>query len=99
MLRNLLDNAIRYTPAGGQIRIATRRLAHAVQLSIADSGPGINDAERERVFDRFYRISGNQQSGSGLGLAFVKTITDRLGARIRLSRADLGGLQVEIEFA
>ena len=84
VLRNLLDNAIRYTPAGGQIQIATRADSQGVRLSIADSGPGIDDAERERVFDRFYRISGNQQSGSGLGLAIVKTITDRLGARIQL---------------
>ena len=99
VLRNLLDNAIRYTPAGGQIQIATRADSQGVRLSIADSGPGIDDAERERVFDRFYRISGNQQSGSGLGLAIVKTITDRLGARIQLSRASMGGLQVDIEFA
>ena len=98
VLRNLLDNAIRYTPAGGQIQIATRADSQGVRLSIADSGPGIDDAERERVFDRFYRISGNQQSGSGLGLAIVKTITDRLGARIQLSRAHIGGLQVDIAF-
>ena len=98
LLRNLLDNAIRYTPAGGRIQIVTQPLARGVRLRIADSGPGIDANECERVFDRFYRISGNQQSGSGLGLAIVKTITDRLGARIQLSRADIGGLQVDIVF-
>lgn len=99
LLRNLLDNAIRYTPADGRVTVTTRQLDKSVQLSVADSGPGIPESEHLRVFDRFYRISGSQQSGSGLGLPIVKAIADRFDASIRLSRSSLGGLAVVISFA
>jgi two-component system OmpR family sensor kinase len=66
-------------------------------LRIQDSGPGIQVAERQRVFDPFYRTLGSDQVGSGLGLAIVKAITDRIGAKIQLAFADevrLSGLRV-----
>jgi two-component system OmpR family sensor kinase len=99
VLRNLLDNAIKYTPAGGRIDIAMGRESGAAWLAVEDSGPGIPEAEQQRVFDRFYRVAGSEAAGSGLGLAIVRTAADRLGAQVRLGRSEsLGGLRVEIRF-
>ena len=88
LVKNLLDNAIRYTPHGGKVDLSVSTLdGHAV-LRVRDSGPGIPLAERGRVFDPFYRSLGSEQAGSGLGLSIVKTITDRMGAEIQLSFSD-----------
>jgi two-component system OmpR family sensor kinase len=98
LLRNLLDNAVKYSPEGGQVDVA---LADGAQprLTVEDSGPGVAPAERERVFDRFYRVAGAQGAGSGLGLAIVKTIADRHGATVRLGQSErLGGLKAELLF-
>jgi signal transduction histidine kinase len=92
---NLVENALKFDSGVQPIEVT----CEGGRVEVADRGPGIAAADRPHVFDRFYRISGNQQSGSGLGLAIVKTITDRLAARIQLSRASMGGLQVDIEFA
>ncbi|MDB5913977.1 MAG: two-component sensor histidine kinase [Ramlibacter sp.] len=100
ILRNLLDNAIKYTTAGGRVDIAIGRDGDVAWLAVEDSGPGIPEAERERVFDRFYRLPGTEAPGSGLGLAIVKTVADRLGAQVTLGPApQLGGLRVEVRFA
>jgi two-component system OmpR family sensor kinase len=99
LVRNLLDNALKYTPEGGKVRVAVRRRGEHVALVVDDSGPGIADEDRERVFDRFYRVAGSQTPGSGLGLAIVKAIADRHGARLSLADAsELGGLRVSVEF-
>lgn len=99
ILRNLLDNAIKYTPAGGRVDISLGTDAGSGWMAVEDSGPGIPDAERERVFDRFYRVPGSEAAGSGLGLAIVKTVADRQGAQVKLGRsAALGGLRVEVRF-
>jgi two-component system, OmpR family, sensor kinase len=99
ILRNVLDNAIKYTPAGGRIDIALGRDRDGAWLAVEDSGAGIPETERERVFDRFYRLPGSDAAGSGLGLAIVKTVAERLGARVNLGRsAALGGLRVEVRF-
>jgi two-component system OmpR family sensor kinase len=99
ILRNLLDNAIKYTPAGGRIDLALGRDGQGPWLAVEDSGPGIPEAERQRVFDRFYRLPGTEGAGSGLGLAIVKVVADRLGAQVALGRSDsLGGLRVEVRF-
>jgi two-component system OmpR family sensor kinase/two-component system sensor histidine kinase QseC len=103
MLRNLVDNAIRYTPPGGQVELAIRRrgvdAGSPLCLRIDDSGPGIPSRERERVFDRFVRGSSAQQSsGTGLGLAIVRSVARRHGAAITLGDAELGGLRVELDF-
>ena len=74
LVRNLVDNAVRYTPAGGRVSIAVHADGEAARLSVEDSGPGIPLAERERVFDRFYRVLGSGGEGSGLGLAIVREI-------------------------
>lgn len=99
MVRNLVDNAIRYTPEGGRVDMSVAISdGHAV-LAIQDSGPGIPVAERQRVFDPFYRILGSDQTGSGLGLSIVKTILDRVGGTIELGFSDeskRSGLRVRI---
>jgi two-component system OmpR family sensor kinase len=86
LLGNLVDNAIRYTDDGGAIDVATRIMDGAPELVVADDGPGIPPAERERVFDRFYRGTTNETTGSGLGLAIVREVATRHGATI-----DVGG--------
>ena len=99
ILRNLVDNAIKYTPAGGRIDIGMGRDAQGAWLAVDDSGPGVPEADRERVFDRFYRVPGTQASGSGLGLAIVRTVAQRLGAQVRLVQSPaLGGARVELRF-
>ncbi|MDE2626785.1 MAG: two-component sensor histidine kinase [Burkholderiales bacterium] len=99
LVRNLLDNAVKYTPAGGTVDLEVRRLDGALALSVDDSGPGIAEDDRERVLDRFYRIAGTPTTGSGLGLAIVKSITELHGATLQLGHSQrLGGLRVEVRF-
>jgi two-component system OmpR family sensor kinase len=99
LLRNLVDNAIKYTPGGGTVDIAVRTEPGAVKVSVEDSGPGIPPEERERVFDRFYRIAGSEAQGSGLGLAIIKSIAERHGAKLELGQSDrLGGLAATVTF-
>jgi two-component system OmpR family sensor kinase len=85
MLRNLVDNAVRYTPAGGKIDVSVFAGPEGPVLEVTDSGPGIAPADRARIFDRFYRGAGQEISGSGLGLAIVKNIADRHHARVILA--------------
>jgi signal transduction histidine kinase len=98
LARNLVDNAVRYTPAGGAVRARTRRTSDGPVLEVIDSGPGIPAADRERIFDRFYRRVSAPEGGSGLGLAIVKAIADRHGARIALNEPEGGGLHVIVGF-
>ncbi len=99
LLRNLVDNAIKYTPAGGMVDLEIRSTPDTVSLSVADSGPGISPEEHERVFNRFYRLPGSAAGGSGLGLAIIKAIAERHGARLSLGRSErLGGLCVRVDF-
>jgi len=99
LVKNLVDNAIRYTPAGGRVDLSVSLSQGQAMLRIQDTGPGIAPAERARVFDPFYRVLGSEQIGSGLGLAIVQAITKRIGAQIRLGDRDDAqstGLRVEI---
>jgi signal transduction histidine kinase len=98
LVGNLVDNAVRYTPPGGRVRVKTREGAGGPVLEVSDSGPGIPPADRERVFDRFYRRSGAPSDGSGLGLAIVKAIADRHGAEVSLDEAPEGGLRASVRF-
>jgi two-component system OmpR family sensor kinase len=99
LMRNLLDNAVKYTPEGGTVDLEIARAGDRLTLSVEDSGPGIAPADRERVLDRFYRVEGTPTTGSGLGLAIVKSIAELHGAALRLDRsARLGGLRVEVAF-
>ena len=88
LVKNLVDNAIRYTPRGGKVDLSVRRTPTHVLLRVVDNGPGIAPDERARVFDPFYRTLGSDQVGSGLGLSIVKTIAERIGADVRLEFAD-----------
>ena len=101
LLRNLLENAVKYTPPGGQVDVSLALADGSPVLTVEDSGPGIAPDLRPRVFDRFFRASDTaQQTGSGLGLAIVKAIADRHGAVLTLGESPrLGGLKVEVRFA
>lgn len=97
LLANLVDNAIRYTPRGGRVDISTYTEARTAVIEVVDSGPGIPPAERERVFDRFYRREAPDESGSGLGLAIVKRVVERHNGHITLSEGPDGrGLRVRV---
>lgn len=82
LLSNLIDNALRYTPAGGSVTVRVRRDGQHALLEVEDTGPGIAPAERAHVFERFYRILGSSASGSGLGLAIVREIAQQHGAEV-----------------
>lgn len=98
LLANLVENAIRYTPAPGRVDIDVAIQDGSPLLSVADSGPGIPPDEHSRVFDRFYRRGESVETGSGLGLAIVRAIADRHGATIELAESPLGGLMVSVHF-
>jgi len=105
MLNNLVENAIRYTPAGGRVSVIVRRGDGESTVEVNDSGHGIPEDQRGRVFDRFYRAggrdsvgeSGGDFEGSGLGLAIVKRVVDRHSGRIDLGAGSGGtGLSVVV---
>lgn len=98
LVRNLVDNAVRYTPEGGKVEIRTSSASSGATLEVLDSGPGIPEADRARAFDRFYRRAAAPEGGSGLGLAIVKAIAERHGAALALDEAPLGGLRVTVSF-
>ena len=84
MLNNLLDNAVRYTQAGGQVTTRVIRNGQTLQLTVEDNGPGIPEAEREAVLERFHRVLGTGVDGCGLGLAIVREIVARHGGEIQM---------------
>jgi two-component system sensor histidine kinase TctE len=99
MLNNLIDNAIRYTPAGGHITVGVSTTAHDTELYVEDNGPGIPPEHRERVFERFYRILGSGQSGSGLGLAIVAEVAKRHNAELKQDAGSGGiGTRISVRF-
>ena len=103
LVRNLTDNALRHAPPGSRVQVRVERSGGAPILSVDDAGPGIPPADRERVFDRFFRrtqaSSGDPPQGSGLGLAIVKGVAERHGATVALSDSPLGGLRATVRFA
>jgi two-component system OmpR family sensor kinase/two-component system sensor histidine kinase QseC len=100
LARNLIDNAVRHSPAGVAVAVSVRPAAPGdapgVVLCVDDAGPGIPEAERTRVFERFYRRAEADVLGSGLGLAIVQAVAERHGARVVLGDAPQGGLRVEV---
>jgi two-component system OmpR family sensor kinase len=102
LLKNLIGNAVHYTPPGGKILCRARQDNDALTIEIEDGGPGIPEADRERVFDPFYRVVGSTEIGSGLGLAIVRAIMDRMHARILLEnmreQGTVKGLRVTMIF-
>ena len=99
MIDNLVENAIKYSPAGSEVELGLIEQGSGVLLWVEDAGPGIPEDLHARVFDRFYRVPDQPQPGSGLGLAIVKAVADRHGVALRLLRgADGQGLRVELLF-
>jgi signal transduction histidine kinase len=85
MISNLVENALRHTPSGAEVSLALRKAGSSFEIEVADNGPGIPEAERAKVFDRFYRLDRSRSTaGSGLGLALVKAIAGLHGLAIRL---------------
>ncbi|AXS79594.1 ATP-binding protein [Dechloromonas sp. HYN0024] len=99
LIRNLVDNAVRYTPEAGQVRVNITRSEAQITLSVSDSGPGIPPEERESVLRRFHRLNQGSQPGSGLGLAIVARIAELHGATLKLDASNMPkGLLVTIQF-
>ena len=101
LVKNLVDNAIRYTPAGGRVDLSFLATKEGATLVVEDNGPGIPEAERARVFDPFYRVLGSDEIGSGLGLSIVQTISARVGAKVTfgyVSDRSRSGLRVMVTF-
>jgi len=99
LLNNLIDNALRYTPDGGSVTVRVVADGRPVQLEVEDSGPGIPEAERELVFERFYRVLGTGVDGSGLGLAIVREIAEQHGCSVRVEAARPGARPPGTRFA
>ena len=100
LLGNLLANALRHTPAGGAITVACGESGDTAWLSVEDSGSGIAPAERDRVFERFYRAPASPGDGSGLGLAIVREIARQHGGEVRITDGpSLGGALITARFA
>jgi len=99
LLDNLIDNALRYTPADGSVTVRVARKAQGCVLEVEDNGPGIVPAERERVLERFHRAEGTPGEGCGLGLAIVREIANLHGANIAIGEGAHGrGARVSIVF-
>lgn len=98
LIRNLVENALHYTPEGGTVEVNIGRRDDDVVLSVYDSGPGIPEAEYERVLERFYRRAGSPGRGSGLGLSIVRRIAEIHHAEIMFKKSPLGGLRVDVVF-
>jgi signal transduction histidine kinase len=103
MLRNLVDNAVRYTPMGGMVTVGVGSGPDGAWVEVMDDGVGVAVEEREKIFDRFHRGVGEQAkgtNGSGLGLSIVKRIADLHGAGIVVGEGLNGkGLRVKVVFA
>ncbi|MEA1889800.1 MAG: ATP-binding protein [Pseudomonadota bacterium] len=100
LIRNLMDNAVRYTLAGGWVKAGISRAPEGVILKVMDSGPGIAEKDKDRVFDRFYRGLGTGQTGSGLGLSIVQRVVDLHNATIEFQtgRGKGKGVTVVVTF-
>jgi signal transduction histidine kinase len=104
LLSNLVHNALHYPPAGSRVDVSVAKESGMAVLRVLDNGPGISPAERERVFDRFFRGAGEHvrngdPGGSGLGMAIAKAIAQRHGATVSLLSGPQGvGLEVRVAF-
>jgi signal transduction histidine kinase len=98
MLVNLVENALRHTPAGCVVMVSLARIDGAIELAVADNGPGVPEAERSRILDRFYRRDSSRTTpGSGLGLSLVAAVAELHQAKLILEEAS-PGLRVRIHF-
>jgi two-component system, OmpR family, sensor histidine kinase TctE len=99
LLNNLVDNALRYTPSGGTVTVRSGEAAGGAFLAVEDTGHGIPEAARNRIFERFYRVDGSAGEGSGLGLAIVKEVVERHGAKLAVETPERGkGTRIVVFF-
>jgi two-component system sensor histidine kinase QseC len=99
LLRNLIDNAIRYSPPHTAVTLTTGTAGDGSWLEVADQGPGVPPSQRQRVLDRFYRMVGSGESGSGLGLSIVNRIAELHRANLELGEGAEGqGFRVRLRF-
>ncbi len=98
LARNLIDNALRYSPPGSTVEVQVSEQAGTALLQIDDAGPGIPPVDRERVFDRFYRRAAGDTAGTGLGLPIVRSVALRHGATLSLGDSPRGGLRIGVHF-
>jgi signal transduction histidine kinase len=99
LVRNLVDNAARYSPVGGSVCVDVAQAGNGARIRVTDEGPGIAPQEREKIGQRFYRILGTGQSGSGLGLSIVRRIVEMHAAQLRFEEGgNRRGLRVVVEF-
>ena len=98
LLRNLVDNAIKYTPEGGMISVSLAKGVDGIVLTVTDSGSGIAAENKDKVFERFYRVNKSADSGSGLGLSIVRWVADMHHAKVALEDAKPHGLVVRVVF-
>jgi two-component system sensor histidine kinase TctE len=98
MLDNLVDNALRYTPSGGAVTVRSGCQDAAPFISVEDTGPGIPEWARSKVFDRFYRVEGSPGDGSGLGLAIVKEVVERHGGALDIDAQYANGAKIVVNF-
>jgi two-component system sensor histidine kinase QseC len=99
LVRNLLDNALRYSPDGARVEVSVVKDAVGVQLQVQDSGPGMSDEAIGHLGERFFRVLGNEQPGSGLGWSIVRRLLDVFGASVEIARSSaLGGLAVTVRW-
>ena len=96
MVRNLADNAVRYSPRGARVELRVVQEPGAAIVHVDDAGPGLPPSERERVFDRFYRRASNDEPGTGLGLAIVRSVASRHDGSVTLGDSPLGGLRATV---
>jgi two-component system sensor histidine kinase QseC len=100
LLRNLLDNAIRYSPAGTTVDVRVRAVEGGAEIAVADQGPGVPPPERERLGERFHRVPGQHESGSGLGLSIVRRIAELHHASLTFHDPPSGrGLEARVRFS
>ncbi|HBC57657.1 MAG TPA: hypothetical protein DCZ03_10880, partial [Gammaproteobacteria bacterium] len=100
LIRNLLDNAIKYSTDGGEVQILCHAYSQEIHLCVLDTGLGIPELEKERVLERFHRGLGHKEQGSGLGLSIVQRVVEMHGGRLKLANRRDGqpGLRVEVVF-
>jgi two-component system OmpR family sensor kinase/two-component system sensor histidine kinase QseC len=98
LLRNLLSNAILYSPAGGRVELVAMADGDKLILVVDDSGQGIPESDRERAFERFNRLGRSQADGNGLGLSIVLLVVEMHRAKIQLMSSPLGGLRAQVQF-